>query len=217
MNCQFCGERCIKKGSRNCRQIYRCLSCSRYQRAEYKSNNYSRLEQKVVAKLTKEGLSIRSIARFLEIPKSSVGRLLLQAGNEVETPTYNEKNEEYEIDELKVVVGGQQHEVWICYAINRRTKQVIDFVVGRKTKTNIRKVIKQLLPLKPKKIYSDKLPLYRSLIPKDIHSTKFKATNHIERKNLTLRTHLKRLNRKTICFSRSIVMLTACLKLYFWK
>lgn len=38
--------------------------------------------------------------------------------------------------------------------------------------------------------------------------------NRKERMNLTLRTHLKRLIRRGICFSRSAVMLDACLKLY---
>ena len=50
-----------------------------------------------------------------------------------------------------------------------------------------------------------------------LHSVKRFGTNHIERKNLTLRTHLKRLNRGTICFSRSLIVLNAVLKIYFWS
>ncbi|WP_188464902.1 IS1 family transposase [Marivirga lumbricoides] len=38
----------------------------------------------------------------------------------------------------------------------------------------------------------------------------------MERKNLSLRTHLKRLNTRSICFSKSKVMLIACLTIYFW-
>nr|WP_317192641.1 IS1 family transposase [Flavobacterium geliluteum] len=38
----------------------------------------------------------------------------------------------------------------------------------------------------------------------------------MDRKNLTLRTHLKRLNRRTICFSKSLVIFMAVLKIYFW-
>ncbi|WP_262497378.1 MULTISPECIES: IS1 family transposase [Chryseobacterium] len=49
-----------------------------------------------------------------------------------------------------------------------------------------------------------------------MHQTKRFGTNAIERKNLSIRTHLKRLNRKTICFNKSIVMLTSILKIYFW-
>ncbi|HCB88573.1 MAG TPA: hypothetical protein DEP71_04720 [Porphyromonadaceae bacterium] len=32
-----------------------------------------------------------------------------------------------------------------------------------------------------------------------IYRTIFRSTNHIEQHNLTLRTHLKQLHRKTIC------------------
>lgn len=38
----------------------------------------------------------------------------------------------------------------------------------------------------------------------DKHLTGKIFTQHIERNNLTLRTRLKRLARKTICFSRSV-------------
>uniref|UniRef100_UPI0038B39A68 IS1 family transposase n=1 Tax=Flavobacterium soli TaxID=344881 RepID=UPI0038B39A68 len=43
------------------------------------------------------------------------------------------------------------------------------------------------------------------------------GTNHIERNNLTLRTHLKRLNRRAICFSKSLIVLVFVLKIYFWS
>ncbi|MDR0419060.1 MAG: IS1 family transposase, partial [Prevotellaceae bacterium] len=60
-----------------------------------------------------------------------------------------------------------------------------------------------------KKIYTDKWRGYKSLISKKIHSTLNRGANHIERHNLTLRTHLKRLTSRSICFSRSIVILSA--------
>lgn len=55
------------------------------------------------------------------------------------------------------------------------------------------------------------------LIPETIHQTGRNRTNKIERMNLTLRTHLKRLNRKTICFSKSEEMLNSSLSIYFWS
>jgi IS1 family transposase len=67
-----------------------------------------------------------------------------------------------------------------------------------------------------KQIYTDGLDIYGFVIPKKLHRVKRYGTNHIERKNLSLRTHLKRLNRKTIAFSKSLLMLEACLKIYFW-
>jgi transposase-like protein len=43
------------------------------------------------------------------------------------------------------------------------------------------------------------------------------CTNKIERHNLTLRTHLKRLVRKTLCFTKSDEMLENCVRLYCFR
>lgn len=74
---------------------------------------------------------------------------------------------------------------------------------------------KILLNSNPKKIYIDKLQNYQYLISKEIHSTQKFSTNSIERKNLSIRTHLKRLNRGTICFSKNLLILSSILKIYF--
>ncbi len=66
-------------------------------------------------------------------------------------------------------------------------------------------------------IKTDKLNIYQSLIPRHKHVSAAYNINHIERNNLNLRTHLKRLSRRTICFSKSLTMLEACLKIYFWN
>jgi hypothetical protein len=50
-----------------------------------------------------------------------------------------------------------------------------------------------------KNIFIDGLKNYRFFIELNIHSVKRFGTNHIEQLNLTIRTHLKRLNRRTIC------------------
>ena len=61
------------------------------------------------------------------------------------------------------------------------------------------------------------MPIYLGLVPKELHHVKRRGINRIERMNLTLRTHLKRLNRRTIAYSKSLLVLTAILKIYFWK
>ncbi|EEY6112795.1 TPA: IS1 family transposase, partial [Escherichia coli] len=45
---------------------------------------------------------------------------------------------------------------------------------------------------------------YGREVPKNKHLTGKIFTQRIERNNLTLRTRIKRLARKTICFSRSV-------------
>lgn len=51
---------------------------------------------------------------------------------------------------------------------------------------------------------SDDWGSYGREVPKDKHLTGKIFTQRIERNNLTLHTRIKRLARKTICFSRSV-------------
>ncbi|CAI0962027.1 IS1 transposase [Serratia quinivorans] len=50
---------------------------------------------------------------------------------------------------------------------------------------------------------TDAWPVYRTRLASTSHVVSKKYTQRIERHNLNLRTHLKRLARKTICFSKS--------------
>jgi insertion element IS1 protein InsB len=89
-------------------------------------------------------------------------------------------------------------------------------MLGNEPIKTLNRVLETLKLSEAKKIFTDRLKNYRYLIDEKLHSVKRFGTNHIERKNLTLRTHLKRLNRRTICFSKSLVIFTAVLKIYFW-
>ncbi|WP_376717546.1 IS1 family transposase [Mucilaginibacter terrae] len=65
-------------------------------------------------------------------------------------------------------------------------------------------------------MYTDRLNIYSSVIPAAMDRVARYGTNKIERTNLNLRIRLKRLNRKTICYSKSMAMLEACLNIIFW-
>tara|TARA_B100000676_G_scaffold301444_1_gene348637 strand:+ start:654 stop:902 length:249 start_codon:yes stop_codon:yes gene_type:complete len=56
------------------------------------------------------------------------------------------------------------------------------------------------------KYYTDDWGAYSRHLQADKHVISKANTQRIERKNLTLRTRIKRLARKTICFSKKIVM-----------
>lgn len=151
------------------------------------------------------------------MPKASVQRRIERMQKDIPKPVFTEKGQVYEVDELYTYIGSKDKPCYIMYAINRKTKEVIDFICGACTKENINKIIQSLLNLAPKRIYTDGLNIYGSLTPSNIHRTFQYRPNRIERKNLTLRTHLKRLSRKTICYSKSQTMLEASFKLYIWK
>lgn len=61
-----------------------------------------------------------------------------------------------------------------------------------------------LMPFSIGMITSDNWGSYSREIPREKHLTGKIFTQRIERNNLTLRTRIKRLARKTICFSRYV-------------
>lgn len=217
MKCNYCYGRCHKKGRTvSGIQKYQCKTCEKYQREEYLRNGFDgRIEKKIIV-LLKESCGIRSISRVLSISCTTVIKYIKLAAAKTERPIVK-INRQYEADELKSFVNKKKNDQWLIYAIDKKTKKVVDFKVGKRSKRNIKAVIDTLLSSKTKRIYTDGLSTYRGLIPKEIHKVVPHNTNYIERHNLTLRTHLKRLSRKTICFSKSKEMLESCLRIYLWN
>lgn len=110
----------------------------------------------------------------------------------------------------------KDRERWVIVAKSRETGKIIDFQVGRRNKKKLGLVINKLLHLNPKAIYTDGYNGYQNLMPKEIHKVVKRGTNHVERFNLTLRTHICRLNRKSICYTKNTQILEYILKIYLW-
>ncbi|HVU57804.1 MAG TPA: IS1 family transposase [Puia sp.] len=218
MECQYCKGTCQKAGrQKNGSQKYFCGGCKRYQQACYRKKAWQAGTESMIADLLCEGVGIRSMARILKIAVHTVLRKIRRIAQKLIKPPIRLRQQMLEVDELRTFIGRKGNEYWVAYALNSRTGEVVDFVVGKRTKGTLRMLVNTLLLSGVKMIKTDKLSLYRGLIPSSIHSCQVNGTNHIERKNLTLRTHLKRLSRKTICFSRSLGVLESCLKIYFWR
>lgn len=101
-------------------------------------------------------------------------------------------------------------------AYQRETGEIVRFSVGRRTNKTLNRVLFSLKLSNARKIYTDKLKNYQYLIEKKIHSTKQYGNNHIERIHLNFRIHLKRLNRRSICYSKSSYLLYCVVKIYLW-
>jgi insertion element IS1 protein InsB len=214
MKCKYCEKDCIKKGLRKRRQYYQCTGCGKHQFKSYLRKRSVQHHAEMVVILQNEGVSISGIARILKISKASVINLIHKEASMKKIIPEFERNQEYEVDELRTFIGNKKAETWITYAINKRTKRVVSLTVGRRTKIQMSEVTEVLNKLNPKRVYTDGLSVYRSLLQSNVHRVRKYAINGIERLNLTLRTHLKRLNRKTICYSKSMDMLKASLLLY---
>lgn len=217
MKCVYCKGKCIKVGKQsNGTQKYQCKACQKYQQEEYKYLAYAKDVNKRIIRCIQNSVGIRGVSRVVKIAVNTVIKRIRYIASKIKPPIILASSQTYEVDEVWTYVRSKTHPCWIMYAINRLTREPVALQVGNRNTINLRKLIERLLVNNPKKIYTDKLNIYTKIIPKSIHGKTQYGTNHIERKNLTLRTHLKPLNRKTICYSKNRQMLINCLLIFFW-
>ena len=116
------------------------------------------------------------------------------------------KVEEAELDEMWSFVGDKEHQRWLWHAIDHRTGAVVAYVFGDH-KDNVFLELKELLePFGIRRFYTDDWGAYERHLESEEHEVGKQNTQKIERKHLTLRTRIKRLARKTICFSKTCQM-----------
>ena len=112
------------------------------------------------------------------------------------------------MDEMWGRVYCKQTPCWLWHAINHENGEIIAFVLGERKHDMLYELYNLLcnLNLDITHVYSDNNFAYHDVIPSNILKTGKDNTQKIERKHLTFRTRLKRLARKTICFSKSLSM-----------
>jgi len=114
--------------------------------------------------------------------------------------------DEAEVDEIWSFVGKKKEPRWLWHALDRHTGQVLAYVFGRRKDEVFLRLKALLTPFGITRYYTDYWGAYERNLAPEVHSPSKHNTQQIERKHLTLRTRIKRLMRKTICFSKSLTM-----------
>ena len=112
------------------------------------------------------------------------------------------------MDEMWSRVYCKKTPCWLWHAINHENGEIVAFVFGTRESEMLWELLGLLssLNIEIVRVYSDDNFAYHDAIPKNILRTGKRNTQKIERKHLTFRTRLKRLARKTICYSKSLEM-----------
>jgi IS1 family transposase len=160
------------------------------------------------------GSGIRDIARVLRVSPTTVLKVIRAAAQNLPNLKLPARILEVEIDEMWSYVEKKKNQCWLWLAYSPLLKQIIAFSLGRRTDESCRNLLEKLQSVKITRFYTDNWESYQNLIPSYLHWIGKKGTQRIERQNLNFRTHLKRLQRRTICFSKKKEMLEAIVKLY---
>src|SRR5215216_2186324 len=133
----------------------------------------------------------------------SVNTALLRTLNPAEVAWDMERAGEAEIDEMWSFVGNKGHPRWLWHAIDHHTGKVLAYVFGRRKDDVFLKLQQLLEPFGITKFYTDGWGAYERHIEAEQHQVGKENTQKIESKHINLRTRIKRLVRRTICFSKT--------------
>ncbi len=110
------------------------------------------------------------------------------------------------MDEQWSYVGKKSEQRWLWYAIDHATSTILATIFDRR-KDEVFKQLKALLqPFNITRYYIDDWGAYERHLDTSKHQVGKRNTQKIERKNLNLRTWVKRLTRKITCFSKLVLM-----------
>jgi insertion element IS1 protein InsB len=107
-----------------------------------------------------------------------------------------------EMDEFWSFVETKTNQRWTWYAMDKNSGIIIAWHNGKRTDDDFKVLLSRMADIPINRYYTDDWGAYSRLLPSDKHVVGKDETWKIERKNLNFRTHLKRLNRKTICYSK---------------
>src|SRR5262249_22029720 len=115
---------------------------------------------------------------------------------------------------MRGFVGAKARARWLWPAVDHHRGRGLAYVVGTRKDAVFLKLKALLAPCGITRYYTDKAGVYQRHLPPEQHTVGKLTMQKIERKHLTLRTRLKRLARKTLCFSRSRIMHDLLIGLY---
>ena len=107
-----------------------------------------------------------------------------------------------EMDEMWSYYHDKSHQVWLWWAVDHKTNIPLAYTFGTKEHKYLDELLPLLKPFPIGTIYADNNYAYKDRLSSDMLISGKKNTQKIERDHLTLRTRIKRLSRKTICFSK---------------
>ena len=108
-----------------------------------------------------------------------------------------------EMDEMWSYYHDKAHQVWLWWAVDHETNVPLAYTFGTREHKYLDELLGLLEPFSIGTVYADNNYAYQEKISPDKLVSGKKNTQKIERDHLTLRTRIKRLCRKTICFSKN--------------
>jgi insertion element IS1 protein InsB len=173
--CRVCkSTHIVKNGTNRCGNAqYHCKDCGTYRVLKPKQA-YSETEQQSVLLACLERCSLRGIARIFAMARQTVAWWFRQYAQKLpdvkETLLPATPEDVLELDEMWSFVLKKEQTRWVWTAMCRRTRQIVAFVIGDRSKATCLRLWKAIPEeYKHCRTFSDFWHVYRSTFPMKTH------------------------------------------------
>ena len=175
-------------------QRYICRACGKTKVENYAYLAYKAEINQNIILLTIEGLGIRSTARILKISTTTLLKRIVFIARNITKPIIS-RGKTYEVDELCTYIRQKKNYIWLVYALEKNSKNVVIFNVGKRTNKTLNRVLETLKLSEAKKIFTDRLKNYRYLINEEMHSVKrFSPASTTQKNKIIITVPVKKQN-----------------------
>jgi insertion element IS1 protein InsB len=230
LHCPHCGSEEVTRNGRapNGKQKYRCRACRKQSRENPTPHAYPEERREEILRAYEERSSLRGLERTFGVSRTSVISWIKKAAQlpalseTLIPPDANDAEATVlELDELWSFVLKKTKQAWIWIALCRKTRQVVAYAIGDRSEKTCHRLWEAIpQAYRTGHCYTDFWKAYQAVIPEEQHTAVGKETGetaHVERWNNTLRQRLARFVRKTLSFSKSLLMHDACLNLFLHR
>ncbi len=151
------------------------------------------------------GSGVRDCAVVLGISTSSVLRCILRMGKAAKARPRHTAYHLVQIDEQWSYVGNKQKKVWLLYAICKNSGEILAANWGKRNKKSVRALLKKLRGIAVGFYCTGHWQAFAEVLTREKHIIGKKHTKKIEGINTWFRTRLRRLTRRTVCFSKKLI------------
>jgi insertion element IS1 protein InsB len=219
VKCPHCEGTNVKKNGKkaNGTQNFYCHPCHKQFQFAYLYKGADPRIKRQVRCMTFNGSGIRDIHRVLGVSIVGILMILRVWFKTLQEPLIEGHFKRVQIDEMWTFVKHRkQGKRWLWYAYDPDSGKILAFHIGKRNDSACKALMKKLSHLQIDSYRTDDWKSYKKHIPKEKHIIAKAKTTHIERRNRDFRTHLKRLCRETVCFSKKDDMHYGIIKAYIF-
>lgn len=209
-----CGTKIVRNGRKGSgRQNYLCKGCGKQFQAHYLYKGCDQKNRQLVLRMLVRGSGIRDCSAVTGVSCGAVLRQLKKAAGALVVKPRKWHYKTVQIDEQWSYVGRKEKKVWMIYAYAAEEDEILAFTMGKRSEAAVHNLWVKLKGLNIEWFLTDAWEAFAAVLPKAKHLIGKAYTKNIEGINTFFRTRVRRLVRRTVCFSKKLIHHYSMIKL----